>query len=154
MSESNTAKEVEERVALLTRLRDNLLKQREKFEEYLLVLEEEETAISNRDSERLSHLVELESRIIADIGSVQKVVAPLSELYRDVTSDPDPEILDLEASLGRLHREATERNLRNQELLRGGLETLRQEIASVARPQRAVNVYSSRGTATLLDIST
>mgnify|MGYP006287310655 CR=1 FL=1 len=144
----------EERAALLTRLRDNLLRQRERFEEYLLVLDAQEEAISEGDPELLNHYVQLESRIIAEIDSVQKVVAPLSEIYRAVTPEPDPEILDLKESLGRLHQEATKRNIKNQELLRSGMEGVREEISAVRRPQRTTNVYSSRGTGTLLDITT
>lgn len=143
-----------ERVALLNRLREQLLAQRETFEEYLLVLEQQEAAISEGDAERLSHCVEMETRIIGDIEAAQRVVAPLSAVYREVVAEPDPEIVDLTDTLGRLHKEARERNVRNQELLRGGMETLRQEIAAVRKPQQPHNVYSSKGTATVLDIST
>lgn len=143
-----------ERMALLSKLRDQLLAQREKFEEYLLVLEQQEVAIAEGDAERLGRYVEMETRIIEDIEAVQRVVAPLSAVYREVTPEPDPEIVDLTETLGNLHKETSKRNLRNQELLRGGIETLREEIEAVRQPQRAVNVYSSRDTATLLDIST
>jgi flagellar biosynthesis/type III secretory pathway chaperone len=141
-------------MALLSKLRDQLLAQREKFEEYLLVLEQQEVAIAEGDAERLGRYVEMETRIIEDIEAVQRVVAPLSAVYREVTPEPDPEIVDLTETLGNLHKETSKRNLRNQELLRGGIETLREEIEAVRQPQRAVNVYSSRDTATLLDIST
>lgn len=151
MSETYTT---EDRTALLTRLRNQLLKQREKFEDYLILLDQQEHAISEGDAERLRDYVEIESRIIEEIGAVQQVVAPLAEIYRAVTPEPDAEVLELKESLGRLHREATRRNERNQELLRDGMESLRQEIAAVSRPQRSANVYSTRGTGTLLDITT
>ncbi|MFP4300880.1 MAG: flagellar export chaperone FlgN [Spirochaetaceae bacterium] len=143
-----------ERVALLNRLREQLVAQREKFEEYLIVLEQQEEAISEGDSEGLARYVEMETRIIGEIEATQRVVAPLSAVYREVTAEPDPEIVDLTESLGRLHKEASQRNRRNQELLRGGIETLRQEIAAVRNFQKPRNVYSSRDTATVLDIST
>ena len=143
-----------ERVALLNRLREQLLAQREKFEEYLVVLEQQEDAISGGDAERLARYVEMESRVIGDIEAAQRVVAPLAAVYREVTAKPDPEIVDLTDSLGRLHKEASERNQRNQELLRGGIETLRQEIEAVRKSRQPHNVYSSRNTATVLDIST
>lgn len=151
MSDSYTR---EERVALVTKLKERLLEQRERFEEYLILLDQQEQAIAEGDAETLSRYVEMESRIIEDIGAVQRVVTPLSEVYRSVTDDPDPEVLELSESLNSLHREATQRNLKNQELLRRGIDHLRQEIGSLSTPKRAVNVYSTRGTGTLLDIST
>ncbi|MFP4329814.1 MAG: flagellar export chaperone FlgN [Spirochaetaceae bacterium] len=144
----------EERVALVTKLRERFLEQRERFEEYLVLLEQQESAIAEGDTEALGRYVEMESRIIEDIAAVQRVVTPLSEVYRSVTDEPDPEILELSESLTTLHREVSRRNLKNQELLRNGIDTLRQEIATLSRPQRTVNVYSNRGTGTLLDIST
>ena len=135
-------------------MRNQLLAQREKFEEYLLVLEQQEAAISENDLGRLNQYVEMETEIISEIESVQRVVAPLSRMYAEVEPRPDPEVARLSESLGRLHQEATRRNLRNQELLRGGMEDLRQEITTVRSKQRPVNVYSTRDTATLLDIST
>ena len=143
-----------ERMAVLHSLRDQLLSQRDKFEEYLIVLEQQEAAIAEGDAELLGRYVEMETRIIGDIEATQRVVAPLSAVYREVTSEPDPEIVDLTETLGSLHREATKRNLRNQKLLQGGIESLRQEIEAVHQPQRAYNVYSTRDTATVLDIST
>lgn len=143
-----------ERVALLNKLRSQLLAQRDKFEEYLVVLEQQEAAIAEGDAERLGRYVEMESQIIGDIEAVQRVVAPLAAVYREVTPEPDPEIVDLTETLGHLHKEASKRNSRNQELLRGGMESLRQELEAVKQPQRAYNVYSSRDTATVLDIST
>jgi len=144
----------EERVALLTRLREQLLTQRFRFEEYLEILEQQEAAISEKNVDKLNEYVELETRIITDIAAVQRVVTPLSEVYRAVTPEPDPEILELNDSLSRLHEEASKHNKRNQELLHGQLDTLRLELDSVRSPKRARNVYSSRDTATLLDITT
>ncbi len=77
-----TDKEIEQRVAILRRLRETLATQREKFSNYLALLEKEQEIIQTGTLDKLESQVEVEQSIIGEIFTLQKVIRPLDELYR------------------------------------------------------------------------
>ena len=82
MAELNlTQEEIDERIAILKRFRKLLEEQRNKFREYLDVLEKQQSAIEKGDTEAMLAHTELEQQIVANIGSLQKVITPIEKLY-------------------------------------------------------------------------
>lgn len=75
--------ELNERIALLKKFRSLLLQQRKKFQEYLTVLEKQETSIESENSEKLLAHTELEQQVVSNIMNLQKVIVPMSELYKE-----------------------------------------------------------------------
>lgn len=65
--------ELNERVAVLRRLKELLSEQRAKFREYLTVLEKQETSIASEDMEKLYAHTELEQNILGNISNLQKL---------------------------------------------------------------------------------
>ena len=74
-------KEIDERVAVLKRFKILLETQRNKFQEYLNVLEKQESSIENEDAESLKIHTEIENEVVNNIKNLQKVIVPMSELY-------------------------------------------------------------------------
>ncbi len=147
--------------AILKRLREMLVRQRDRFASYLSILEREEDAIRAGDADRLASYVELEQSVVAEIGVLRKVIDPLEDLYQasiSASSAPaagDDGVDELKATLERMAREVLERNARNRALLREKVDELRMEIASLRRwPTARGPMAGAPPVATLVDITT
>ena len=72
--ENLSNEELEERVAILKRFRFLLEQQRNKFKEYLNVLEKQQNSIDAEDSEALIKHSELEQQIVKNISNFETFV--------------------------------------------------------------------------------
>lgn len=164
MAQQNlTQEELDERIAILRRFRTLLEQQRNKFREYLEVLEKQQTAIEEGNTDILVAHAELEQQIVNNIGSLQKVISPLEKLYQTKTaSSPEHggelsseafQIPELKTDLAKLQQEVLLRNSRNQELLRESMAEMKTRMNSFRNPYKASrSVYADRGTATMINI--
>jgi hypothetical protein len=163
--------EVTRRVAILKRFRELLQAQRDRFREYLEVLDKQKDVIEQGRAEDLISQVELEEKIVADIFSIQKVIDPLENMYRTFYQEghnaahpqgvpggarlrDGSDVLDLKSALEGLKREAVIRSERNKELLSKRMAELRSEIKSLRGNPYAArrSVYGGEGSASLIDI--
>jgi len=146
--------ELDERVAVLKRFRELLVRQREKFSDYMSLLERQRADIEKGDVDALVSHVELEQSIVSEIFSVQKVIDPLEDMYRASYHGAEPEgITELRSTLSTLKDEVVARNSENRALLKQRMEMLRHEIMSVNNPYaKRRSVYSSPAGPTALDI--
>mgnify|MGYP003305265971 CR=1 FL=1 len=81
MPNNISEEELEERVALLKRFKELLEKQRQKFRDYLNVLEKQAEVIKTEDTEALLIHTEIEQQIVANIQNLQKVIEPIEQMY-------------------------------------------------------------------------
>lgn len=150
--------EVQKRVSVLKRLKDNLLQQREKFQNYLVVLEKEKVSIESGQVEALQTQVQVEENIVSEIYSFQKVIDPLEEIYKAVAPahEDDHEIVQLRGSLDHLREQVLEKNQRNRSLLSSKMAEVQQEIVQVRKPRRhsVYGGFAQKQTPTLVDITT
>jgi len=77
-----SSEEVKRRVAILKRFRELLCQQRDRFRQYLTVLDKQKDVIENGDTDQLMAHVELEEQIVGDIFAIQKVIDPLEAMYQ------------------------------------------------------------------------
>ncbi len=147
-------KELKERVNILKKLRETLLKQREKFRNYLEVLDHEERAIAEGDLNSLEAHVAIEKSIVNEITNFQKVIEPLDEMYKRFFPESDDSIPKLKASLERMKTKVIERNKKNQLLLKEKMELVRSEIKSLRMNVRVTSPYANIGSPTFIDITT
>jgi hypothetical protein len=162
--------EVRRRVAVLKRFRELLRQQRDRFAEYLEVLDKQKNVIENGSADELIAHVELEEKIVSDIFSIQKVIDPLENMYQTLlpskgakghlpfsadvpVSVEEREVPGLKSVLEELKAEAVVRSERNKELLAKRMEELRLEMKSLRANPYALrrSVYSGE-TASLVDI--
>lgn len=146
--------EIDQRVAILTRLREALLKQREKLGRYLLVLEHQEQDIVHEDVEKLQQHVELEQSIVRELCAMQRVIDPLRDMYRVAQPDGDDQIPEISRSLETLSERVKLRNKHNRELLREHMGELRKKIVDIRNGRPVRSVYAEQTAPSMVDIRT
>lgn len=131
--------ELDERVAILKRFRSLLEKQRAKFQEYLNVLEKQESKIAAQDADAIIAHTELEANIIENIGSLQKVIAPMEKLYQTSKAasynlkDAIP-VQNLKEDLAKLQSQVLIQNEKNRNLLKLHIVEIKQQINEMKNP--------------------
>ena len=163
-SKELSSEELMRRTALLRRFRELLKSQRDRFGVYLDVLEKQKDVIERGTADSLIRHVELEEKIVADIFSIQKVINPLEQLYRDArkgaaaletsVSNEKDDIKELKSALEGLRTEAVSRSKQNRILLTKRMADLRTEIKNLrsnpyTHPQ---TVVSDAGVPSLVDL--
>lgn len=151
VADSHTS--LDQRVRILKRLRRMLLAQRDKFRQYLGILEHEERAILERDVDRLTRHIEIEQGIVREIFALQKVIGPLDDLYREAFPDGENEIPPLRESLRHLQEQVLKRNEMNRNLLREKMDHLREQIDQLRIPKAKKSPYGKTPPPTMVDLS-
>ncbi len=148
--------EVQKRVAMLRRLRELLLDQRGKFENYLRVLDHEKGDIESGDVDRLVAHVEIEEAIVSEIFTFQKAIDPLEELMSAPLAAGKTdmgEVASLKDSLQDLKTEVLKRNEENRILLRARMDVIRSQVMALRKPLGSRHaVYAERTAGNLVDI--
>lgn len=150
--EEITQEELNERVEILKKLRALLEMQRNKFREYLKVLEQQEHSIETENSEALIIHTELEQEVVKGIANLQKVIIPMSELYKSSSSSDenisDSAVNELQKDLSTLQNKVLAQNEKNRELLRTHMTQIKTQIEQFKNPYRNVkSVYAQKVTA-------
>ena len=150
--EEITQEELNERVEILKKLRALLEMQRNKFREYLKVLEQQEHSIETENSEALIMHTELEQEVVKGIKKKKKVIIPMSELYKSSSSSDgnisDSAVNELQKDLSTLQNKVLAQNEKNRELLRTHMTQIKTQIEQFKNPYRNVkSVYAQKVTA-------
>lgn len=140
--------ELNERIALLKKFRSLLLQQREKFQQYLTVLEKQETSIESENSEKLLAHTELEQQVVSNIMNLQKVIVPMSELYKERGAHLEEEsVVAIQKDLDDLQQKVLEQNAKNRELLKAHIVQIRSQISSLKNPYKNNrSIYAEKAT--------
>ena len=136
--------ELNERIQILKKFRQLLEQQRTKFQEYLKVLEAQESKINEENAEALLAHSELEAQIVEGIGSLQKVIVPMQDLvtrthaatYNPADAKP---IEDIKAELAKLQGQVLKQNEKNRNLLKFHMAQVREQIQEFKNPYRSLN---------------
>jgi len=162
MAELNlTQEEIDERIAILKRFRKLLEEQRNKFREYLDVLEKQQSAIEKGDTDAMLAHTELEQQIVANIGSLQKVITPMEKLYESKSapafgsnsSDDAKYIPHLKTDLIKLQQEVLMRNRQNCDLLRTNMAEMKNRMTMFKNPYKnSRSIYANSSTASLVNL--
>lgn len=150
MEKQLTQSELDERIAILRKFRSLLEQQRSKFQEYLNVLELQESKINMEDADALIAHSELETQIVQSIGSLQKVIVPMQELYlsSDAASYNPSEALpikQIQNDLSRLQSQVISQNEKNRDLLKTHLSQLQDQMRQMRNPYKnRSSVYAEK----------
>lgn len=142
-----TQQELDERVALLRRFRSLLEQQRNKFQEYLTVLEKQNDSITSQNAESLLAHTELEQQVVRNIANLQKVIVPMQKMYKAAVpmahTDEELSINKIQNELNDLQNKVLKQNQINRDLLRVHIETIRNQIQNFKNPYKNVrSVYA------------
>lgn len=147
--ENLSNEELEERVAILKRFRFLLEQQRNKFKEYLNVLEKQQNSIDAEDSEALIKHSELEQQIVKNISNLQKVIVPMNKMYTainnksPISTTNDNDLTQIQLELAALQQKVIKQNEINRDLLRVHLEKIKMQIANFNNPYKtSKSVYA------------
>ena len=136
--EEISTQELEERVALLKKFRSLLQQQRDKFREYLTVLEKQENSITSENADALLAHTELEQQVVSNIMNLQKVIVPMADLYKEHGGNQKEEsIASLQNDLSNLQNQVLAQNKKNRDLLRSHIDSIRTQIASFRNPYKS-----------------
>jgi hypothetical protein len=161
--------EISRRVNILRRFRELLKAQRDRFQQYLEVLDRQKDVIEAGNAEDAAAHVELEEKIIADIFSIQKVIDPLENMYRAAYPLPGKGrksrsrkaaeeaggIPDLKTALEELRSEAVSRVERNKDLLSRRMTAIQAEIKTIRKnpySRKSRSLYGEVPSPSLIDI--
>lgn len=125
-----TQREFDERVAILRRFRAALVRQRDRFRDYLRQLEER--GATGTPDDDLDFHVELEHSVVREISTFERSIEPLETLYRAHDPEGATEIPALREALQRTRDEVLRRTRENQELLRGQIDAVRTKIHALS----------------------
>ncbi len=144
-----TQEEINERIAILKRFKSLLEEQRKKFNEYLTVLEMQSSEIETGNADAIAAHTELESQIVSNLSSLQKVIVPMEELYKDKVAVFDKGGMSgipvLKTDLAQLQEKVLERNKLNRELLAAQMAKITATRISLNNPYRNTRtVYASQ----------
>lgn len=136
--------ELNERIQILKKFRQLLEQQRTKFQEYLKVLEAQESKINEENAEALLAHSELEAQIVKGIGSLQKVIVPMQDLvtrthaatYNPADAKP---VEDIKAELAKLQGQVLKQNEKNRNLLKFHMAQVKEQIQEFKNPYRSLN---------------
>ena len=145
--------QTDQKIAVLKRLREMLLRQKETLQDYLHLREREEGSIVNGETEKLLAQVEMEQAIIADIFTLKRVIAPLETLYQAAYPGTESTVPELREALQDMGRQVMARNSRNRELLRERMDDLRREVTSLRTWPKAGSPFAEV-VPSLVDITT
>ena len=142
-----TQQELDERVALLRKFRSLLEQQRNKFQEYLNVLEKQQDSIASENTESLIAHTELEQQVVKNIANLQKVIVPMQKMYKAAVpmahTAEDNSITQIQNELNTLQNKVLKQNQINRDLLRNHIETIRNQIQNFKNPYKNVrSVYA------------
>jgi hypothetical protein len=140
-----TQEQLDERIAVLKRLRSLLEQQRAKFAEYLNVLEKQQDKIELDDGDALIAHAELEQQIVASISNLQKVIEPVKAMYNSnngqgLAEQDKAGVKDIQNELDALQKKVLLQNEHNRALLRVHLDKIRRQLTEVQR----ANPYNGR----------
>jgi hypothetical protein len=151
--------ELRRRRGTLERLGEMLRTQRDRLQDYLALLDNQQAAILRSDTGVLLSYVELEESMVKDILNLQKVIEPLERLRRDlagfgVPAEAETELGALKAAVERLGKEAAANAARNRGLLAGRMAEISAEIKSLRGNPHAArrSIYAEDNAPRMIDI--
>lgn len=139
--------ELNERIAILKRYRTLLEQQRNKFQEYLNVLEKQSDAIAGHSVEKAAVHSQIEDQLVSQLAHLQKVISPMEKLYEEkhvsaMAFDNDP-IPDLKNELNRLKERVLTQNYQNREMIQERLIETKPVVQNFRNPySKARSIYA------------
>lgn len=136
-----SSEELEQRVAVVRRFKSLLEQQKAKLIEYLDVLELQQKEIEAEDADAIMAHTRLEEQIVSNIGTLQKVIAPIEEMYASFSSAGLKaadlrSVAEVQADLSDLHCRIQQQSRHNRDLLRNHMEVLKQQLTDMRNPFR------------------
>ncbi|MBO5288900.1 MAG: hypothetical protein IKA37_05900 [Spirochaetales bacterium] len=129
---------------LAKRIRANLVEQKEKLEDYLKLLDQQEIDINTRNGDKLLSHAKVEKDVVKELSQLKIILEPLEKMYRNSAYQKDEDLQGLKESIDRLSKNVQKKAESNADTLTSALDDLQKQIKQV-RSKKIVNtnrVYS------------
>ncbi|OHD10056.1 MAG: hypothetical protein A2086_12175 [Spirochaetes bacterium GWD1_27_9] len=137
---------------LAKRIRENLVSQKKRLEDYLKILEVEEEDILKVDADKLVSHINLEKDIIEDISSFKRILEPLEKMYDSSPYKKDESLFSLKSSLDKLTSEVKIKSNKNKEKLGVVIEKIKIDLNKVNNKNRMFGSYANSVDSKHIDI--
>jgi hypothetical protein len=128
------------------RLLEMLLRQKEKFAQYLDLLRREGNSIASGNAEQLQLQLDRENALITEIRGLRGVIEPLEKLYSPALDVRDESMPRLVAELEGMGEEMARCNAANRAALQAKMAELKSTIAGLrVLPKAALSPMASPG---------
>ncbi|WP_407429099.1 flagellar biosynthesis protein FlgN [Treponema sp.] len=151
MTKELSKEELDERIAILKRFRKLLEQQRNKFQEYLMVLESQEGKIELEDGDSIAAHTQLENQIVENLASLQKVIVPMQGMYNTIMPGipvtENASVEELQNNLANLQKQVLAQNERNRLLLQSKMGKIKTQLGNmnIMNPYRGrTSIYSEK----------
>ncbi len=125
------------------KIRKTLFEQKAKLEDYINLLEKEETDIINKDPDKLIAHIDLEKNILTDLSMLKKVINPLQIIYFNSPYKKDNSIIDLKNSIDKLTNQIKVKSNKNKEKLEFSLNQVKTELKGIRKKGITNSSYSN-----------
>jgi hypothetical protein len=129
---------------LAKRIRANLVEQKEKLEDYLKLLNQQEIDINTRNADKLLSHAKVEKDVVKELSQLKIILEPLEKMYRSSDYKKDETLQGLKESIERLSENVQKKAVSNADNLTSTLDEIQKQIKQV-RSKKMVNtnkVYS------------
>jgi len=116
---------------LAKKIRENLILQKNKLEDYLKVLDKEDSDIIEKDPDKLLEHINLEKNIIEELFSFKKILEPLETMYNDSPYKKEESITNLKSSLDKLTGQITSKSKDNSIALENVLNKMKVDLKNI-----------------------
>ncbi|MFW6362541.1 MAG: hypothetical protein ACOC0D_01740 [Spirochaeta sp.] len=146
--------DITQREAILRRLRHMLEQQRERFQEYLVVLDRQQTAINQDSVDFLAQQVEMETAVLEQIIQTQKTIVPLEQMYQELSRESvfPADISELQKNLTDMRIRISSHNEGNRARLSERIEQMRMKASQLRVPNRHASPYAAISGGQMVDI--
>jgi hypothetical protein len=126
-------------------IRKNLLNQKKKLEDYLVILDKEssENHMTYNDADKLISHIELENNIIKDLENFKKIITPVEAIYLNVYKDADNNIVKLKSSIDLLTKKVITKSTENRNKLETILVSIDTDVSGIVKKKLSKAIYNS-----------
>ena len=112
---------------LAKRIRANLVEQKEKLEDYLKLLDQQEIDINTRNADKLLSHAKVEKDVVKELSQLKIILEPLEKMYRTSAYQKDEALQGLKESIDRLSENVQKKAGANAENLTSTLDSRSEE---------------------------
>ena len=122
------------------KLRELLSEQRQLLTQFLLITQEQTQIIADEDESALQQNLEQRQAIISKVDDLQSEFTPLWQAHI-LAASPEPAIIDLREDIGKILREATAIDNKNQTTVRERIDVLGEQMRRISDTRRGAETY-------------
>ena len=128
---------------LAKKIRENLELQKNKLEEYLNILEAEESDLDNREADKLLNHIKIESNILDELAQFKKLLTPLETIYVNSPYKKDDTIFKLKKSIESLSCNVQEKSENNKLKLESVISKVKLSLKPFSKTKTSQSPYSN-----------